>query len=134
MSTVLSSTIGPARVANQSHLRHTAHHGIFAASPMHMPENDSDALLQILNEVCKLSEQDWQYKLEASFIEVYNNTLRDLLAEGAGVRPDAGRILDNNAIKHDSAGGHTVVAGASRMPVPDATAAAELVGRAAKAR
>lgn len=46
--------------------------------------------------------------MEASFIEIYNNTLRDLLADGAG------RVLDQNAIKHDPHGGHTTVAGACR--------------------
>lgn len=34
---------------------------------------------------------------------------RDLLADGAGSRPDAGRISDPNAIKHDAGGGHTIV-------------------------
>lgn len=34
---------------------------------------------------------------------------RDLLADGAGSRPDAGRISDPNAIKHDAGGGHTFV-------------------------
>lgn len=34
---------------------------------------------------------------------------RDLLAEGAGSRPDAGRISDPNSIKHDAGGGHTIV-------------------------
>lgn len=34
---------------------------------------------------------------------------RDLLAEGAGSRPEAGRISDPNSIKHDAGGGHTIV-------------------------
>ena len=47
----------------------------------------------------KLGEAGWEYAMEASFIEVYNETLRDLLAEGRNPR-DAGKVLDNNAIKH----------------------------------
>ena len=57
---------------------------------------------QILDEVERLREQGWQYVLEASFVEVYNETLKDLLAEGRG--RDAGKITDQNAIKHGIAG------------------------------
>lgn len=35
-----------------------------------------DRLLQILESVVQLTEQEWQYTLSASCIEVYNNTLR----------------------------------------------------------
>ena len=88
----------------------------------------------ILGRVEALQQQEWEYKLEASFIEVYNNTLRDLLADGAARSPEAGRITDANAIKHDAAGGHTVVAGAARVGVRSAQHAADLVRRAAEAR
>lgn len=37
--------------------------------------------------------------MEASFIEVYNESLRDLLGEGRNPR-EPGKVLDNNAIKH----------------------------------
>ena len=57
---------------------------------------------QILDEVERLKEQGWQYQLEASFVEVYNETLKDLLAEGRG--RDAGKLTDQNAIKHGLAG------------------------------
>ncbi|KAI8468897.1 MAG: kinesin-domain-containing protein [Monoraphidium minutum] len=88
----------------------------------------------ILGRVDALAAQEWEYSLEASFIEVYNNTLRDLLADGAARNPEAGRISDANAIKHDPAGGHTTVAGARRVAVGGAAHAAELVKRAAEAR
>lgn len=58
-----------------------------------------DSVLQILEAANKLGEAGWEYAMEASFIEVYNETLRDLLAEGRSPR-DAGKVLDNNAIKH----------------------------------
>ena len=82
-----------------------------------------------------LRRQEWEYTLEASFIEVYNNTLRDLLADGAARSAEAGRLPDANAIKHAPGGaGHTVVAGARREPVRSAERAAALVARAAEAR
>ena len=43
------------------------------------------------------------YNMEASFIEVYNETLRDLLHEGRS-RGEAGHALDGNAIKHPADG------------------------------
>jgi hypothetical protein len=64
----------------------------------------------------------------------YTCACRDLLADGAARSAEAGRIPDANAIKHDPAGGHTTVAGASRVPVSGAAHAAELVRRAGEAR
>eukprot|EP00887_Chlorella_sp_A99_P002597 scaffold6.g2597.t1 len=86
--------------------------------------------------VARLREQGWEYRLEGSFVEVYNESLRDLLAEpGPGARArDAGRLPDANAIQHGSGGGHTVVAGAARLTVESEEDAAALVRRAAAAR
>ncbi len=46
--------------------------------------------------------------MEASFIEIYNNQLRDLLGTGPAA---SSYISDQHAIKHDPDGGHTIVAG-----------------------
>ncbi len=40
----------------------------------------------------KLRDQGWEYQLEASFIEVYNEQLRDLLADTVPGRREAGKI------------------------------------------
>ncbi len=59
-------------------------------------------LAQILDAAEQLRGQGWEYDLDAAFVEVYNEGLRDLLAEGRG--RDAGRIADQNAVKHAPAG------------------------------
>jgi len=87
----------------------------------------------VLEAAARLEAQEWSYSLEASFIEVYNNGLRDLLADQSRDR-DAGRISDTNAVKHDAGGGHTIVAGAIRTPVGGVDVAAELVATAARNR
>ena len=64
--------------------------------------------LQILEAASKLANSGWEYDMEASFIEVYNETLRDLLGEGRNPR-EPGKVLDNNAIKHMADGTHAVL-------------------------
>ena len=54
--------------------------------------------MQILEAVRALKAEGWEYTLEASFIEVYNEALRDLLAD-APRRGDSGRLPDG-AVKH----------------------------------
>ena len=67
-------------------------------------------MAQILQTATELQEQEWEYTMEASCIEIYNNQLRDLLAG-----PSAPYINDQNAIKHDPSGGHTTVVGVRRV-------------------
>ncbi|DBA96427.1 TPA: Nucleolar protein 58, variant 2 [Trebouxia sp. C0004] len=91
------------------------------------------AILKILEAASKLGNSGWEYAMEASFIEVYNETLRDLLGEGRNPR-EPGKVLDNNAIKHMADGSQTVVQGATRLPIGCAADAEGLVKKAAAAR
>ena len=59
----------------------------------------------MLEQVQLLSSQGWEYSLQASYLEVYNETLRDLLAP-TGHRQAGQTIGDLNAIRHDPSGTH----------------------------
>lgn len=61
------------------------------------------AVSMILAAAARLGAAGWEFRMEATFIEVYNEALRDLLAEpdrGPGATGGA-RVLDSAAIKHD---------------------------------
>lgn len=61
------------------------------------------AVSMLLEASERLGSVGWNFRLEATFIEVYNDVLRDLLAPvKAGAVGSAGaRVLDSAAIKHD---------------------------------
>lgn len=94
------------------------------------------AISKIISTVSRLEEQGWEYSLEASYIEVYNEQLRDLLADTSGSvnRREAGKITESNPIQHAPSGGHTTVLGATRVPIQSEFDAADIVRQAACAR
>ena len=85
----------------------------------------------LLSEMQRLSEKGWEYVVEASFVEVYNETLNDLLGDAktwdevgaedlnASVR---GKKKEKHEIHHDSVTGKTTVTNLSTVrlwPPPD---------------
>ncbi|KAK3259782.1 hypothetical protein CYMTET_31231, partial [Cymbomonas tetramitiformis] len=80
---------------------------------------------KILQEAKKQRAQGWEFSMEASYIEIYNENFRDLLSTGTA-------LPANNAVQHQD--GFTMVAGSVREPVDSVEAAAGLVRRANSAR
>ena len=84
------------------------------------------ALSKILSVSSAMKADGWTWSLQATFLEIYNETLRDLLHEGKGAQP-------SYAIKHDEAWG-TVVANMARVEVDSMEQINALMKQAAKAR
>ncbi|EME84537.1 uncharacterized protein MYCFIDRAFT_134563 [Pseudocercospora fijiensis CIRAD86] len=74
------------------------------------------SIRMLLSEMGRLKEKGWKYAVEANFVEVYNETLNDLLGDaktwddtddlGASVR---GKKKEKHEIHHDAATGKTTV-------------------------
>jgi kinesin family protein C1 len=74
------------------------------------------AIHMLLSEMQRLKDKGWEYAVEANFVEVYNETLNDLLGDakawddaddmGASVR---GKKKEKHEIHHDAATGKTTV-------------------------
>ncbi|XP_020103357.1 kinesin-like protein KIN-14H isoform X2 [Ananas comosus] len=63
------------------------------------------SLEQIFQTSQSLQSQGWSYKMQASMLEIYNETVRDLLVPGRSGTLDAnGSASKQYAIKHDSSG------------------------------
>jgi len=72
------------------------------------------------------AKKGWRYDMTASYVEIYNEQVRDLLCAGSG-------HSDKHSIVHTPRG-VTEVSGVRREPVASVDAAAGLVRRAASAR
>lgn len=64
------------------------------------------AIAAILEHAARLGAAGWQFALEATYVEIYNENVRDLLGHEASGK--AGRNLESACIKHH-AGSHTEV-------------------------
>jgi kinesin family protein C1 len=86
------------------------------------------AVAQIYEQVRALEERGWRYKMEGSFVEVYNENLNDLL----GTAED----LDKKKleIRHDTAGLKTAIMGVTVVPLDGPAAVEEVLRRADRNR
>lgn len=83
------------------------------------------SVLQILETIRKLNRQGWQYTLEASFLEIYNENLRDLLSD---------EETDSNSLSIVHQEDRTDVLGLEKVPISNASEVRDLLLKAARNR
>ena len=81
---------------------------------------------QIFDSSAKMAEQGWEFKMQASMLEIHNEDIRDLLAGKTKADPKS------HTIKHDASG--TTVTGLKVIEVTNASQISSLLQRASKAR
>ncbi|XP_021726252.1 kinesin-like protein KIN-14C [Chenopodium quinoa] len=95
------------------------------------------SLEQIFETSQRLSAQGWKYKMQASVLEIYNETIRDLLAPNRtswdATRPENGVPGKQYAIKHD-ANGETYVSDLTIVDVCSSKEVASLLHQAGQCR
>ncbi|XP_074272083.1 kinesin-like protein KIN-14C isoform X2 [Silene latifolia] len=95
------------------------------------------SLEQIFETSQRLSAQGWKYHMQASVLEIYNETIRDLLASNRSsvdsMRTDSGVPVKQHAIKHD-ANGDTCVSDLTIVDVCSSKQVASLLQKAAQSR
>uniref|UniRef100_A0A0D9WUL7 Kinesin-like protein n=1 Tax=Leersia perrieri TaxID=77586 RepID=A0A0D9WUL7_9ORYZ len=89
------------------------------------------SLEQIFQTSQSLISQGWKYKMQASMLEIYNETIRDLLATNRTGIQDGGSSKYN--IKHD-ANGNTHVSDLTIVDVSSINEVSSLLKRAAQSR
>jgi len=86
------------------------------------------ATAQIYAEAQRLEEKGWTYKMEGSFVEVYNENLNDLL--GKAEELDKKKL----EIRHDAAKKQTMISNVTTVPLDSPTRVEEILERAASNR
>ncbi|KAJ1287343.1 hypothetical protein BS78_02G002800 [Paspalum vaginatum] len=89
------------------------------------------SLEQIFQASQSLNSQGWKYKMQASMLEIYNETIRDLLVMNRITAQDGGSSKYN--IKHD-ANGNTNVSDLTVVDVTSINEVSSLLRRAAQSR
>ncbi|TVU15403.1 hypothetical protein EJB05_38922, partial [Eragrostis curvula] len=89
------------------------------------------SLDQIFQASQVLNSQGWKYKMQASMLEIYNETIRDLLSTNWATTQDGGSSKYN--IKHD-ANGNTHVSELTVVNVTSISEVSSLLRRAAQSR
>ncbi|PWZ13080.1 hypothetical protein Zm00014a_029534 [Zea mays] len=89
------------------------------------------SLEQIFQASQTLNSQGWRYKMQASMLEIYNETIRDLLATNRMAAQDVG--ASKYSIKHDT-NGNTNVSDLTIIDVTSINEVSSLLRRAAQSR
>ncbi|PKA62200.1 Kinesin-5 [Apostasia shenzhenica] len=91
------------------------------------------SLEQIFESSQALQSQGWRYKMQASMLEIYNETIRDLLPGNRGISIVDSSPLNKYTIKHDS-NGNTHVSDLSVVEVCSINEVSFLLNQAAQSR
>ncbi|MBA0840138.1 hypothetical protein Goarm_002740 [Gossypium armourianum] len=96
------------------------------------------SLEQIFQSSQALQEQGWKYKMQASMLEIYNETIRDLLSNNRSsgsdsTRPENSVSGKQYTIKHD-ANGNTYVSDLTIVDVSSISEISSLLRQAAQSR
>ncbi|ERM99862.1 hypothetical protein AMTR_s00098p00155820 [Amborella trichopoda] len=90
------------------------------------------SLEQIFQTSQALSSQGWTFRMQASMLEIYNETIRDLLAANREVSRTENGVSTKYIIKHDN--GNTVVSDLTVVDVVSLREVSSLLHRAAQSR
>ncbi|KAJ1918189.1 kinesin-like nuclear fusion protein [Mycoemilia scoparia] len=92
------------------------------------------AVRQIYETTEMLRSKGWEYTLDGQFVEIYNETIQDLLASSSSAIAGAAETKNKKVEVHKDKGGRTVVSGATTTRVDSPDAVNKLLERAAKNR